>query len=745
MEIMDSIPEFEREEEFDEIKCGEIFYNKHGRINYTCLLCTMSASKANVFNEHIYMHLQAIVKVEEATAKNLYDPTNISSSQRHYRDHRIEHEKPIETLKIESVDDLELTNDATCEYCDRKFLCIGLKGWHGSVHGLGGKAYECKFCTASFDTSTEVNSHQLLHTTIGADTLECRHCKQLFRNNNELNKHISYDPYNDNIETILEEEKTIDFLIDDDDERKRDQFLDDDDQVLIQSIQSIDENSLSEDGEEDVQTDEKKETRKRKLPNMYCNKCDRVFAIAYYYNQHMKQHSSIDKEIAHYKNRANLKHINRRIKICSRKLQEEPSEPGELRKYINLRNRKDPSLQCPQCNRMFSVLRYYKEHIKTHKIKRKQILEKISKSKDNTSLLNKIQLLPDLPSFSEDERQENDTRTKQSRSKSPNLYCNKCDSKFSVLSSYREHMKQHSTSKYSANIEISDDERLPEELDKFDNNEIVKLQIEIGEPKSEKYSESIPCSTCDKLFMSQYYYDIHVLTNTHNTRADEQVKQLIELDKSNWYFEEEVSPKVHCDECNLTLSSEPMYKRHMKQHNPNAKVNLFHCDICGLSTKQRNNLVVHMRVHSGEKPYSCPICHQKFNYSSYVRGHIRMMHTGERPYLCTVCGKGFATGGKLNTHMKIHRALSERIKHKCNLCDKEYANRSSLRKHFSIHSELTTISCDMCPRKFRTQKMMLQHKQMHLDTDKYPCQYCDMTFAQAAGLRAHEDRLHRNH
>jgi uncharacterized Zn-finger protein len=50
---------------------------------------------------------------------------------------------------------------------------------------------------------------------------------------------------------------------------------------------------------------------------------------------------------------------------------------------------------------------------------------------------------------------------------------------------------------------------------------------------------------------------------------------------------------------------------------------------------------------------ACPICGRKFQSPSAVRVHMRI-HTGERPYECNNCRKRFTRKGHLKSHMLVH-------------------------------------------------------------------------------------------
>lgn len=77
-----------------------------------------------------------------------------------------------------------------------------------------------------------------------------------------------------------------------------------------------------------------------------------------------------------------------------------------------------------------------------------------------------------------------------------------------------------------------------------------------------------------------------------------------------------------CRKCEKVFQHFDSYVGHLKEHRQ------YFCLVCGKVFSQKNNLT-HIRVHSGIKPFRCPLCHMTFTQKAMLQNHFEL-HIGEK-------------------------------------------------------------------------------------------------------------------
>eukprot|EP00092_Neocalanus_flemingeri_P017935 GFUD01019408.1.p1 GENE.GFUD01019408.1~~GFUD01019408.1.p1 ORF type:complete len:268 (+),score=56.94 GFUD01019408.1:343-1146(+) len=119
------------------------------------------------------------------------------------------------------------------------------------------------------------------------------------------------------------------------------------------------------------------------------------------------------------------------------------------------------------------------------------------------------------------------------------------------------------------------------------------------------------------------------------------------------------------------------------------------CSVCDKKFMKPSQLVRHMRVHTGERPFACLMCRKSFNQKNALQIHMKK-HTGERPYVCPFCQYAFSQKGNLKTHIqRSHAEIAQQLVQK-SLQGQGQAGLLPEKTHISVATEQGgTISIDL--------------------------------------------------
>ncbi|XP_068115157.1 zinc finger protein 585A-like [Hyperolius riggenbachi] len=157
------------------------------------------------------------------------------------------------------------------------------------------------------------------------------------------------------------------------------------------------------------------------------------------------------------------------------------------------------------------------------------------------------------------------------------------------------------------------------------------------------------------------------------------------------------------------------------------------CSECG-KYYIKKSLILHQRVHSGERPFPCSECGKAFIQKGDLLKHQRS-HTGERPFSCSYCKKTFSEIGNLLRHQKIH--TGERP-FSCTDCGKSFIQKADLRKHQKTHTGERPFSCSECGKGFMEKQHLFLHQRTHTGERPFPCSECGKCFTDKRNLRMHQ-------
>ena len=153
-----------------------------------------------------------------------------------------------------------------------------------------------------------------------------------------------------------------------------------------------------------------------------------------------------------------------------------------------------------------------------------------------------------------------------------------------------------------------------------------------------------------------------------------------------------------------------------------------YCNECNYTTQYKSCLVNHSKTHSGEQPFHCELCDQKFGQSSGLHYHLLTHRVGR--FECKECDYKALTKQNLVTHLLTHSGLKP---HKCDSCEFSTATKgnlivhqrlSYLTRHMRKHTGAKPYACSECSYQAVQKGHIDKHMLTHSGVKSFGCEHC---------------------
>nr|KAG5704484.1 hypothetical protein BaRGS_003795 [Batillaria attramentaria] len=255
-------------------------------------------------------------------------------------------------------------------------------------------------------------------------------------------------------------------------------------------------------------------------------------------------------------------------------------------------------------------------------------------------------------------------------------------------------------------------------------------------------------------FLSTKAYKIHCAGGTHQaclSKLGANAKLELQVcPHCSMKFSDEESYELHVEFVHLHVSTEEavqrvcqgrdmvtqLYGEHLRQLDSISHDSSVSCPECG-KFFSKNNLIEHLRTHTGERPFKCRHCTRDFGSRISLRRHL-LEHIGKSSFTCETCGKVFKKRQQYTLHQHMHVSEKKGLKFDCEVCGASFLLERQLVHHKKRHGE-RKFKCTVpgCHWTFVLKPELEQHMTTHTKEKKYLCDICGWGAYSTTNLRRH--------